>query len=94
MEWLLVAAGLALAFANGANDNLKGVATLYGAAQLGYRSALVLATVSQLLKQKHGHNQSDSVSYLFDAQMSGDIIDIAIPLNHKHASWQPVERTE
>ena len=49
MEWLLIAAGLALAFANGANDNIKGVATLYGSAQLGYRPALALATASQLL---------------------------------------------
>ena len=44
MEWLVIAAGLALAFANGANDNIKGVATLYGSAQLGYRSAITLAT--------------------------------------------------
>ncbi len=49
MEWLLLAAGVVLAFANGANDNIKGVATLYGSAQLGYRSALALATVSQIV---------------------------------------------
>ncbi|MBJ19424.1 MAG: inorganic phosphate transporter [bacterium] len=49
MEWLLLIAGVALAFANGANDNIKGVATIYGAAQLGYRRALALATVSQIL---------------------------------------------
>ena len=48
MEWLLLSAGVALAFANGANDNLKGVATLYGSAQLGYRRALALATASQI----------------------------------------------
>ena len=35
MEWLLLLAGVALAFANGANDNIKGVATLYGSAELG-----------------------------------------------------------
>ena len=48
MEWLLIGAGIALAFANGANDNLKGVATVYGSAQLGYRQALALATASQI----------------------------------------------
>ena len=49
MEWVLIAAGVALAFVNGANDNIKGVATLYGSALLGYRSSLALATVSQLV---------------------------------------------
>jgi PiT family inorganic phosphate transporter len=48
MEWLLLLAGVALAFANGANDNIKGVATLYGSAELGYRPALALATASQI----------------------------------------------
>lgn len=48
MEWLLLGASVALAFANGANDNVKGVATVYGSAQLGYRRALVLATASQM----------------------------------------------
>lgn len=48
MEWLLLASGLALAFANGANDNSKGVATVYGSGQLGYRQALTLATASQI----------------------------------------------
>ncbi|MCG8588963.1 MAG: inorganic phosphate transporter [Proteobacteria bacterium] len=49
MEWILIAACVGLAFANGANDNIKGVATLYGSAQLGYRAALALATVSQVV---------------------------------------------
>jgi PiT family inorganic phosphate transporter len=48
MEWLLLASGVALAFANGANDNFKGVATVYGSGQLGYRQALTLATASQI----------------------------------------------
>ena len=46
MEWLVLAGTLLLAFVNGANDNLKGVATLYGAGTLSYRRALALATVS------------------------------------------------
>jgi PiT family inorganic phosphate transporter len=37
-----------LAWSNGANDNFKGVATLYGSGVLGYRGALLLATFSTL----------------------------------------------
>lgn len=48
MEWLLLASGVVLAFANGANDNIKGVATIYGSGQLGYGRALTLATASQI----------------------------------------------
>jgi len=48
MEGLLIAAGISLAFVNGANDNIKGVATVYGSQQLGYRRALTLATLSQI----------------------------------------------
>ena len=48
MEALLLAAALVLAFANGANDNPKGIATLYGSAQLRYRPALLLATGAQI----------------------------------------------
>jgi PiT family inorganic phosphate transporter len=44
---LLSALGLALA--NGANDNFKGVATLYGSGSLRYRGALAWATVSTLM---------------------------------------------
>ena len=46
IEGLVLASALFLAFVNGANDNLKGVATLYGSGALGYRAALSLATVS------------------------------------------------
>ena len=38
--------GLFLAFANGANDNFKGVATLFGSGTAGYRRALLWATVT------------------------------------------------
>ncbi len=51
MELLLVAlvgAALALAFANGANDNFKATATVYGSETLGYAKARRLATVAQL----------------------------------------------
>ncbi len=47
MSALLVAVGaIAVAVANGANDNLKGVATLYGSRTASYRSSLVWATLT------------------------------------------------
>ncbi len=44
----ILLAALALAFANGANDNFKGVATLHGSRRLSYRGALALATLTTL----------------------------------------------
>jgi PiT family inorganic phosphate transporter len=46
MELLLASSALLLAFVNGANDNLKGIATLIGSGTLRYGQALALATVS------------------------------------------------
>ena len=40
---------LLLAFANGANDNFKGVATLFGSGAARYRGALARATLATLL---------------------------------------------
>ena len=51
MSILLLAILLAvlfLAYANGANDNFKGVATLFGSGTASYRTALVWATVTTL----------------------------------------------
>lgn len=48
MTLLLIAIALLVAFANGANDNFKGVATLYGSRSLPYRAALAWATASTL----------------------------------------------
>ncbi len=45
MNSLLVATILLLAFANGANDNFKGVATLWGTARYRYHSVLGWATL-------------------------------------------------
>jgi inorganic phosphate transporter, PiT family len=39
---------LALAYANGANDNFNGVATLFGSGTCNYRTALIWATVTTL----------------------------------------------
>ena len=44
----IVAATLFLAYANGANDNFKGVATLYGSGAMSYRHALIWATITTL----------------------------------------------
>lgn len=46
MEWLILIAALFLAFSNGANDNFKGFATVWGSDTLSYRQSLSLATVA------------------------------------------------
>lgn len=48
MEYLLILVALFLAFGNGANDNFKGFATVWGSATLSYRNALLLATAATL----------------------------------------------
>ena len=42
-------AGLFLAYANGANDNFKGVATLFGSGTVDYKKALIWATLTTAL---------------------------------------------
>lgn len=49
MDYLLIAAVGLLSFANGANDNFKGVATLWGAGRTRYSTALAWATVFTFL---------------------------------------------
>jgi len=46
---LLTLAALWLAYSNGANDNFKGVATLYGSDTTTYRGALIWASAATLL---------------------------------------------
>ena len=46
---LILLAAVALAYANGANDNFKGVATLFGSGTTNYRRALTWATATTLL---------------------------------------------
>lgn len=48
IELLLCLAVCFLAFSNGANDNFKGVASLYGSGAASYRTALTWATVTTL----------------------------------------------
>lgn len=42
-------ATLLLAYTNGANDNFKGVATLYGSGTVGYKTAISIATIATFL---------------------------------------------
>ncbi len=46
---IVVIAGLCVAYANGANDNFKGVATLFGSGTTNYKRALSWATATTLL---------------------------------------------
>jgi inorganic phosphate transporter, PiT family len=46
MMFLIFLATLFVAYANGANDNFKGVATLFGSNTAHYRSAIALATIA------------------------------------------------
>ena len=46
---IILLAVVCLAYANGANDNFKGVATLFGSGTTDYRRALTWATVTTLL---------------------------------------------
>lgn len=45
---MLIAAVCFLAYANGANDTFKGVASLFGSRTCGYRAAIGWATVTTL----------------------------------------------
>ena len=49
MTIVFLLAVLALAYANGANDNFKGVATLYGSGTSSFRRALALSTAATIL---------------------------------------------
>lgn len=49
MTAIIILVGLLLAFANGANDNFKGVATLFGSGTSRYRGALIWATLCTAL---------------------------------------------
>src|SRR5437879_2560849 len=48
MTILLLITVLLLAYSNGANDNFKGVATLFGSGTTNYRRALLWATLTTL----------------------------------------------
>ena len=56
---ILILAALFLAYWNGANDNFKGVATLYGSGTVSYRTAIAIATIATF---------AGSISAIFLAQ--------------------------
>ena len=56
---LLLLSTIFLAYYNGANDNFKGVATLYGSGTLNYKTAITIATIATFL---------GSISAIFLAQ--------------------------
>ena len=55
----LVLSTLFLSYNNGANDNFKGVATLYGSGVLSYKSAITIVTIATFI---------GSISAIFLAQ--------------------------
>ncbi|WP_069471998.1 inorganic phosphate transporter [Candidatus Marithrix sp. Canyon 246] len=57
--YLLFFATLFLAYVNGANDNFKGVATLYGSGTCSYKTAITIATIATF---------AGSISAIFLAQ--------------------------
>ena len=46
---LLILSVLFLSYSNGANDNFKGVATLYGSGILDYKTAISIATIATFI---------------------------------------------
>ena len=77
---VLVVAVFWLAWSNGANDNFKGVATLYGSKTTGYRRALLWATVATVL----GSACSVFLAGRLVKQFSGASI---VPIEQIDATW-------
>src|SRR5262249_38991040 len=72
-----------LAYANGANDNFKGVATLFGSGTADYRAALLWATLPDPLghdREDPGHMVSDPAhrSRLGFAGVSGNRLFVSV----------------
>ncbi len=67
MELLLIVGAAFLAFSNGANDNFKGFATIWGSETLSYRRALALATAATVA----GSLMSLALAQSLVAQFSG-----------------------
>jgi len=75
---LLVLGTLWLGWSNGANDNFKGVATLYGSRMLNYRAALAWATVTTVAGSvvaallAHGLTKTFSIQGIIGAELVND----------------------
>jgi inorganic phosphate transporter, PiT family len=68
IELCLFAVTLLLAYANGANDNFKGVATLYGSGVLPYRRAKILATAATLIGAIAAAVVAQQLAYAFSGR--------------------------
>lgn len=68
IELCLFAVTLLLAYANGANDNFKGVATLYGSGVLPYRRAKMLATAATLIGAVAAAVLAQQLAYAFSGR--------------------------
>jgi inorganic phosphate transporter, PiT family len=68
MEYLLIGMALFLAFNNGANDNFKGFATVWGSETLSYRHALTLATLATLAGSMASWFLADSLVQQFSGR--------------------------
>lgn len=66
MVLAVIAGVLLLAFANGANDNFKGVATLWGSGRYRYSTVLVWATVTTFLGALFGGLVASGLVNVFD----------------------------
>jgi inorganic phosphate transporter, PiT family len=74
---LLILAVIFLAYSNGANDNFKGVATLYGSGAASYRPALAWATAATLLGAMLSLALASGLATSFSGQglLTADVID-------------------
>lgn len=83
---LLVLGTLWLGWSNGANDNFKGVATLYGSRTLNYRAALTWATVATVAGSvvsvflAHGLIKVFSVQSIIGAELVNNSTLVAVGL--------------
>ncbi len=83
MDLLFLIIILFLSFSNGANDNFKGVATVWGSALLDFRHALILANASTFL----GSVCATVLGYRILAVFSGaDLVPDAVLTNPDFAS--------
>ncbi len=75
---ILLAVGM-LAYANGANDNFKGVATLFGSGTTNYRGALTWATVTTLLGSLTALFLAEKLMHTFKGKGLVDAVLVADP---------------
>ena len=77
---VLLLAVFFLAWSNGANDNFKGVATLYGSGTCRFRTALIVATLATLLGSLVSVMIASKLAAAFSGKgiVSPDLIDATL----------------